>query len=157
MDSNNNYEERNQTTENYAETICEEHYENKGYLTKMGFNEKKSMIPSEIFWKIPSTIRNIPDYLCVGTKVKFIEVKGFKETLKIKLDDLLAYEFWNNIQFTNLCFFVVDCETNIKYELDYYQLKQLISSDDTITSKYWDNKKVYFEIKKEKLEYYEVK
>lgn len=142
MDSENNYEERNQTTENYAETICEKHYANKDYLTKMGFDEKKSKIPSEVFWKIPSTIRNIPDYLHVENPIEqkglvnFIEVKGFKNTLKIKLDDLISYEFWNNIQFTKLNFFIVDCETNKKYELPYYQLKKLLDSTDTSVSRY---------------------
>ena len=153
MDCNNSYQERNSTSNNIAEDKCEEYYKDKGDLIRFGFNEKKSNIPTSLFFKIPSHLRNIPDYVLIKSNeiVRLVEVKGFKGLIKIKIEDLLSYDYWANIPETKLILFFYDCEDQKEIIIDYFRLKQIIVFGDCKINKYWDNSKAYFEIKKQQL------
>ena len=48
------------------------------------------------FWKVNRFMRNTPDYIVMGNNASFVEVKGCKETLKMKERDINSYKFWNN-------------------------------------------------------------
>ena len=63
---NKTYDERNpKGMINISEAKAKEFYESKNvFVKKFGFDETDP-IPTELFWKIPEIIRNMPDHIII--------------------------------------------------------------------------------------------
>lgn len=136
------FEERIKRSSNIAEQKCEQYLDSKNVCWhKYGFDNHN--MPKDKFVKVPKTIRSIPDYVCVSSVPFFIEAKGFKDTLKIKEDDIISYNFWNNIM--DLYFYFYDCGKQKQHIMTC--LKLLDTIDISETGRYPDNNKLYYKIK----------
>jgi len=162
QDFEKTYEERNKDRVNPAEIKAEEFYKRKGcFITRFGFDEKKESIPSNYFKLIPKNIRNMPEYLViknlgdlirvrdevmeVTAKSWLVEVKGCRESVRVKLDDLEGYKFWNNICEVNI--FVYSFAYNCPYIISYNKLQELVNCKGMATKdKYHDNNKEHYVI-----------
>lgn len=135
------FEERIKRSSNIAEQKCEQYLDSKNVCWhKYGFDNHN--MPKDKFVKVPKTIRSIPDYVCVSWKPFFIEAKGFKGILKIKEDDIMSYNFWNNIM--DLYFYFYDCGKQKQHIMSC--LKLLDTIDISETGRYPDNNKLYYKI-----------
>ena len=135
------FEERIKRSSNIAEQKCEQYLDSKNVCWhKYGFDNHN--MPKDKFVKVPKTIRSIPDYVCVSSVPFFIEAKGFKNTLKIKEDDIISYNFWNNIM--DLYFYFYDCGKQKQHIMTC--LKLLDTIDISETGRYPDNNKLYYKI-----------
>jgi len=135
------FEERIKRSSNIAEQKCEQYLDYKNVCWhKYGFDNHN--IPKDKFVKVPKTIRSIPDYVCVTSKAFFIEAKGFKGVLKIKEDDIMIYNFWNDIM--DLYFYFYDCGKQKQHIMPC--LKLLDTIDISETGRYPDNNKLYYKI-----------
>lgn len=139
------YKDRTAQGANVAETKCEEflNSQNKLHWYKFGFDETNRNIPSEYFFKIPETLRNAPDYICIKRDAFFLECKGYRDFLKIKEDDLKGYSFWNRLM--PLYFFAFDCKSMTHKTISFSKLSDLIPVSDI--DSYPDNKKIYYKVK----------
>lgn len=121
-------------------------------MIRIGFDEKDNNIPFHYFKRIPGVIRNIPDYVFViGDKCRLIEIKGFTRKVKIKIEDLLSYQSWDNL--CDLVFFFYSPVLQEIYYLTYKQVVFLLREDIKF-GKYEDNKKTYMEIEVKHLKKY---
>ena len=144
-DYNDEYTQRTSEGANLAETKCVEFLKAQSNLFwyKFGFDEQTRNIPVNYFSKIPETLRNMPDYVCIKHKSFFLECKGYKHFLKIKNDDLSSYRFWANVM--DLYFFAFDCVGMKHHILSLNKLLNLIEKSDT--GRYPDNNKLYYKVK----------
>ena len=49
------------------------------------------------FMKIPEKLRNTPDYMVIKDEAYLLEAKGCHNILRLKLDDMKSYNFWDNL------------------------------------------------------------
>jgi hypothetical protein len=147
QDYQKTYEERNNGRVNIAEIKAQEFYKKKGlYVTRFGFDEKNENIPTNVFKMIPPKIRNMPEYLVIGKKgCWLLEAKGCRDILRVKLEDMIGYEFWNNI--CRMVIFAYSCQFDCYYIFTYKDLKYLLKNDNSIKKdNYPDNNKEYYAI-----------
>tara|TARA_R110002020_G_scaffold133393_2_gene297706 strand:+ start:1408 stop:1893 length:486 start_codon:yes stop_codon:yes gene_type:complete len=142
------YKERTAPGANLCEKECDKYLSSIDgvYYQKFGFDETNQKIPSQFFFKIPKLIRNCPDFIVIGKKVSFVECKGCKGNLKVKLDDLDSYKFWNMM--CPLFFFILlrtDDEMKKKI-LSYDKLMLIIENNNLEKEVYPDNGKEYYKI-----------
>ena len=145
----NSYSERTAKGANLCEKACEEYLKSRENICyqKFGFDEAYNKIPSKWFFQIPKVIRNCPDFIVIGENVSFIECKGCISDLRVKVDDLGSYEFWNDI--CRLYFFIyrVDGEIREKKIISYTDLMLRIQCKDKVELDYYpDNGKEYYKI-----------
>ena len=128
-DADRTFGERNAAGRiNRAEEVFMDLAKEHGWLViKLGFDEKKGQINSARFNKIPALIRAAPDYIVVGTKAVFVEVKGYRGQLKIKQADLSAYAVWSLFGM-EVKIFAHDCDNDISYLLGWRWLNDRICS-----------------------------
>ena len=146
QDYQKTFAERNNGRVNIAEIKAREYYKGKGlYVARFGFDEKNENIPANYFKMIPQNIRNMPEYVIIGKGCWLLEVKGCRDILRIKLDDMKGYEFWNKI--CKVVIFAYSCQFECCYIATYEKLKQLLKNDSSIKKdKYPDNNKEYYAI-----------
>lgn len=139
MDYKSNYEER--TKRNIAEEKCEEYLSGAGFsFLRNGFNQPE--ISKEQFWMLPQNIRKQPDYIVFQNKAVFLEVKGCKDILRLKIEDIKSYDFWK--QSMPISFFLYSTEYNEIKLVSYKSLKVLTTIAPI--DRYPDNNKEYFKI-----------
>tara|TARA_R110002012_G_scaffold263932_1_gene447174 strand:- start:2116 stop:2559 length:444 start_codon:yes stop_codon:yes gene_type:complete len=145
VDYKADYKDRTAKGANVAETKCVEFLDSHEnfHWYKFGFDETDRNIPSEFFFKIPETLRNAPDYVCIKNKAFFLECKGYKDYLKIKEDDLKGYMFWNRMM--DLFFFAYDCINHKHHVLSFDKLSDKIPESEIDT--YPDNHKIYYKVR----------
>ena len=144
-----NYTEsfKKRNTINTAEEKCVEYLKNSSILyTRYGFDCLHD-VPAKDFIKIPENLRSTPDYMIFRDSAYFLEAKGCFDILKLKLSDLKAYNFWNNL--CKLYIFSYSSKFNEHkiVELDKITEITAICSIDY----YEDNWKAYYKIPWEKL------
>ena len=142
-DYKDTYAKRN-SGNHIAEDVMLEYFSNK-VVSRFGFDEKQGNINSNDFFKVPELVRSAPDYIGIGTKAVFMEVKGYKGTLKIKRKDLVNYEYWNRIM--PVFFFFYNAENGMKEIMSLDALNKLVDREDTTYGAFPDNGKRYFNIK----------
>ena len=145
QDYQKTYEERNTDRVNLAEVKARKYYEEKGYyVTRFGFDEKNENVPKEYFKLIPAKIRNMPEYVIVGKECWLLEAKGCRDILRVKLEDMTGYEFWNGV--CKMAIFIYSFKYNHCYIVSYQRLKEFVlSGDSTVTKeKYHDNNKEHY-------------
>ena len=144
QDYQKTYQERNTDRVNIAEIKAREYYQGKGlHVVRFGFDEKNENVPSNYFKMIPPNIRNMPEYIIIGKGCWLLEAKGCRDILRIKLDDMKGYEFWNKI--CKLVIFAYSYQLDCCYIVTYDKLKHLLENDSSIKKdKYPDNNKEYY-------------
>ena len=129
-----------QTSEMYAM----EYYKNRKdiNIVRSGLDALDSGIPSKNWMNIPKYIRNLPDFIIVGDNGNFfLECKGGKSHVHIKISELNSYGFWND--FIPVVVFVWSASYSTIYRLKYSDLMNLIKEQNYETGEYDDNKEKY--------------
>ena len=146
----NTYEERN-SRPNGAEVAFEKlAKQKKWFLQRWGFDEKNHPVPSYSFQRIPKSLRSAPDYLVIFEHGSFcfVEVKGFKEKLKIKKSDLEIYDSWQkNHKDTIVAIFAWQKTDSSSMTIKLDDINEIIESGELeIAGKYDDSGEEYYEI-----------
>lgn len=140
-DANGDFELRNTNRIDIAQLKAEEYFTAKKVPFKnIGFDSKDNRIPTEIWFKIPSFLRCMPDLLIYSNdNVSFCEVKGCTDNVKFKFDDLIEYNLWNGILPVN--FFVYSKQQDKKWALNLKYIWDRLHLGEI--DKYNDNNKTY--------------
>ena len=132
-----------------AENQCESYLENNNIPYKrFGWDYVVDKVPGNQFIKLPETMRSLPDYIIFKDKAYFLEVKGCKDSLRLKLCDMESYSFWNKIM--DLFFFIYSTSKNKIYKLSYKDMDDI--TKHCRIEVYPDNGKEYFLIENRYLE-----
>ena len=134
------FEDRISTGYNLAEEMAEDFYKDKNIsLYRLGWDcyNEETKIPTADFWKFPSEIRGMPDYVLVHKNTYFLEVKGCYDNVKFKKSDMDNYSFWDNI--CPVVFFIYSSKFKINYRLHYKKVLELIDEGIAIKGQYDDN------------------
>ena len=107
---------------------------------RYGFDEKNRKIESDIWWNLPQIIRSSPDFIAKNDNTVFVEAKGYRGDLKIKVNDLIAYEHWNRI--LPLWLYVKNFDTKEENIIQFETMEKKIYQCET--GQYQDNGKKYF-------------
>ena len=154
-DSNGTFNIRNNNRIDIAQIKAENYLKSKNvYFKSIGFDSKDDKIPSSMFYSIPSFFRCMPDLMIYysGTTY-FMEVKGCRDNVKIKIDDIKNYEKWNAIM--PLKIFIYSNTKNKAYSIKIDQIYN--EYDNCSFSRYNDNNKLYIEIPTSRFNNYELK
>lgn len=147
MDYKQDFHERSKAK--ISETKFEEYLKTKNIRFKrFGWDYNADQIPGYEFIKLPEYMRALPDYIIFKKKSYFVEVKGCKNFLRLKLCDMIAYTFWNVIM--DLYFFIYSSKTNKIYKLSFHDMNELTKYCKVVS--YDDNNKQYFIVELEQLE-----
>jgi mRNA-degrading endonuclease HigB of HigAB toxin-antitoxin module len=140
-DKDRTYAQRNDGRTNLAEDCAEEYFKREKFkYVRYGFDEKCGRVDSDIWWKMPEEIRSAPDYIVVNDVTVFFEVKGYVGTLKIKINDMVAYEHWSKI--LPVMMFVRNCGTHKEYSVEWKKVIEHMSKCEV--GHYTDNGRTYF-------------
>ena len=144
LDSDSNFDGRNTRRVDIAQIKAEEYIRGRGvYYKKMGFDSKADPIPVEHWMKLPVFLRKMPDMFIVsGDHFHFVEVKGCRDTLKIKLEDYAQYVLWN--EKGKLLFLVYSTTKSMLFVFSLDDLRDLFK--DAELKVYEDNRKEYYDI-----------
>ena len=98
-------------------------------------------------WKIPVFIRSIPDFIIFNQydQPLFLEAKGFKGMVKLKIRDLKNYRLWNN--HLEIVLFLYDIVNQTYCEVMFNEIVKIITERKPEIKSYpehFDNK--YYEI-----------
>ena len=147
MDYTNDYKSRNSGGD-IADDKCVEYLRKRNvFYIRNGFDQQNEKIPSNKFFKIPNVIRSQPDFIIITSDAYFLEVKGCKEILRLKLDDLKSYDFWDN-QMSLYVFVYSTLERSHKI-ISYAKLSEIAY---TCSMDYYeDNNKAYYKIPWERI------
>ena len=131
---------------NIAEVKAMEYFQAKDdlYCCRFGFDEGENRIPIVHFNKIPKVLRNTPDLIVIKEKTRFVEVKGCKNVLRVKVGDMNSYDFWNGL--ADLYFFVLDVSTMKHKIFPYKNIKELADRGYLDVDVYPDNLKEYYKL-----------
>ena len=113
-------------------------------LIRYGLDEMNSGISKKEFCLIPKVLRNTPDYIVIQKIAWLVEVKGGRDILRLKFEDLESYGKWTH--FCPLLFFVYSTSYKKHTQIPYYLLKKMIWDNNYPTDKYPDNNKEYYKI-----------
>lgn len=142
------YQQRNIGKTNLAEERAEEYLGMRGIeYIRFGFDEKNERIKRNVFFKIPEMLRGAPDFIVIDDESYFLETKGFRGTLKVKVNDLMNYDAWDRVM--KLEFFCWDCDNDEPIRFPYAALKSKIFSQPM--DQYPDNKKWHYTLSREVL------
>ena len=89
-----NVRKKNNTAELLFENKCAE---NHIRFIRYGLDQLNSGIPGNQFITIEKMVRYTPDYIMFAKNTCFIEVKGCKDELGMKLENIEYYGKWNKI------------------------------------------------------------
>ena len=145
------YEERAKTEGNIAEPKAEQFYKSKNIpIIRYGFDQydPEKRIEKKDFYKVPELIRAMPDNMIITSKAYFLEVKGCRDILKVKLVDMKGYDFWDKIM--PIIVFVYSNSNKHCYRAVYPRLKELLYSMGT-KGIYPDNNKEYLAVEVKEL------
>ena len=136
------FNERKSASET-SEMYAMEYYKNrKIQIIRSGLDALNSGISSKNWMNIPKYIRNLPDFIIVGDKYNFfLECKGGKSHVHLKISELKSYGFWND--FIPVVVFVWSASYSTIYRLKYSDLMDLIKEQNYEIGEYDDNKEKY--------------
>ena len=131
-----------------ADSKCEALLKKRGvFYIRYGFDQQGNKIESSKFFKIPSIIRSQPDFIIISEGSYFLEVKGCRDILRLKQEDIQSYNFWQNLM--SLYIFIYSATKN-KYKIVTYE--KLSETAITCTMDYYeDNGKAYYKIPWERI------
>ena len=134
---------KNNTAEDYFDEWAEK---NNLIFERFGFDQLNSNIQGSDFGKIPKFIRNRPDYVVIGKKAQFVEVKGGTDKIRMKQSDLKSYSKWNEEMELYYFFYSSQYKTHkiIKHEDLLKVLKKCDVGQYHDHTKY--DKKLYYKI-----------
>jgi len=125
-----------------AEDKCKEYLtKNNIMFTRYGFDALFD-IPWQKFNLIPKLLRNTPDFMVITDKASLLEVKGCRDILRLKLDDMDSYREWNKI--CRLMMFLYSTLDNNPVIISYEKLEQIAFTCETDI--YPENQKEYYKI-----------
>ena len=113
-------------------------------LIRYGLDQLNSGIGKKEFCLIPIVLRNTPDYIVIQKMAWLVEVKGGRDILRLKFEDLESYDKWTH--FCPILFFVYSTSFKKHKQITYTDIKDLIYSNDYPTDRYPDNNKEYYKI-----------
>jgi hypothetical protein len=149
IDSDGDFELRNTNRIDIAQVKAEEYLDKKEIPYKnIGFDSKEDRIPSTIWFKMPDFLRCMPDmFVYVKDTFHFLEIKGCRDSVKFKIDDLHQYNLWNGI--APVLMFIY----STKYDKNYLLNLELIWDNlhNGEWGRYNDNNKLYIDIPCDKL------
>jgi hypothetical protein len=153
-DANQDFIYRNKNREDVAQRMAEEYFTSKKIFWRtLGTDPKDdNPIPKDMFFKMPPMVQKMPDMFAINHQFVFVEVKGCKESLKVKLSDWTQYIRWNDI--ARFMFFVYSAKWDKKYLFYLEDFHRML--DTSTVGKYKDNNKVYWEISIIELEPYAI-
>ena len=128
---------KNNAAESLFEDKCNE---NEIRFIRYGLDQLNSGIPIEEFITISKMIRYTPDYIMFTRNTFFIEVKGCKDELGMKLENIKYYDFWDRIM--PLQYFLYSTIYN-EYKFVKHN-KFLNIAGGCEVKRYPDNKKEYY-------------
>ena len=112
-------------SDNTSEEKFEEFCKDKNIIHfRYGTDQRNSGISGKDFIKIPKIIRNTPDYIVIKKTASFIEVKGCKDLLGMKILDLEYYDFWNELM--KLYYYIYSTTFNDTRLISHPNLKKLV-------------------------------
>ena len=153
IDSDGDFELRNTNRIDIAQVKAEKYLDKKEIPYKnIGFDSKEDRIPSTIWFKMPDFLRCMPDmFVYVKDTFHFLEIKGCRDSVKFKIDDLHQYNLWNGI--APVLMFIY----STKYDKNYLLNLELIWDNlhNGEWGRYNDNNKLYIDIPCDKLSNYE--
>ena len=129
-----------------AEPKSEEFYRDKGYTYFRYGVDTDDIIPKYDFIKLPEIIQKTPDYILITTKPYFVEVKGCKDILRLKVKDLECYKFWNGVPGMKLLFFIYSTKLNDFKQVLFHTMMGLVEKNNYDVGIYKDNHKEYYKI-----------
>ena len=104
-----------------AETKCKEFLDAKGITwTQFGF-DCRDTVSGRDFSKIDWRLRCKPDFMVFQKQPVLLECKGFRDELKLKVDDIKAYDWWT--EFHPISCFVYSTQTQEHNLLAYKTLR----------------------------------
>tara|TARA_R100001509_G_scaffold162969_1_gene136044 strand:+ start:796 stop:1269 length:474 start_codon:yes stop_codon:yes gene_type:complete len=134
-----------------AQTKTDEYFADRNdlFYMRIGFDELDNKVLSKYWMKFPAFLRNMPDACVVkGNHFYFIEVKGCRDILRLKLEDMESYDKWNRI--APLIIFTYSSMARELKKIRYQALK--IITIDCDRDRYHDNNKEYYKIPWEYIE-----
>ena len=146
--SDSTFAERLDGKVNLAEDKAKRYYKTKNIkLIRCGFDQfdNKTKIETDDFWKVPLILRKMPDYLFIDSGCYFLEVKGCRENVGLKVEDIKMYDFWDKICPIRL--FVYSVSFSMCYVPIYKRVREELLTPSFATKKvYPDNKKEYYSL-----------
>lgn len=132
---------KNQIAEKKFKSLAEE----KGVKhTRFGFDALDKSIP---FASIDPTLRRTPDFIAWNKKdiPLFFEIKGFRNFIKIKTQDIIHYKWWDKKH--KLFFWFYNCDNNTTCTCSLKDLESKIKEHNPKIKSYPENKQnTYYEI-----------
>ena len=142
MGHHDSFNVRNNKSGNISENKCKEFLKSKSILyTRYGFDALFD-IPGYKFSMIPEVLKCTPDYMVFNKIASLLEVKGCSDVLRLKLLDMKAYDWWENI--VPLSMFLHSSTYKEHKILKYKDLKKIAITCET--DRYHDNNKEYYKI-----------
>jgi hypothetical protein len=138
MNGNNSFAERNAGA-NLGEELFEQYCKEKQvFFKRLGFDEKKDKISE--FYKLPTYIRNLPDYLVVTPKGhRLIMVKGTANIKQAEVNMIPLFLEW---------YYSKDCPLYYAFcfkdkKIAFRTPDQVIELYQGATDKQWSDKVIY--------------
>ena len=125
-----------------AETKCKEFLNTKKITwTQFGFDCRHT-VSGRDFYKVDWRLKCQPDYMLFLKQPVLLECKGFRDELKLKVDDIKAYDWWT--QFHPISCFLYSTQTQEHYLVSYKLLRSTAVKCEI--GRYNDNKKEHYKI-----------
>lgn len=145
-DADLTFQERNFNRHNEAEIYAEKWFVDNEYkFVKYGFDEKHDKVEKDIWFKLPQFIRSTPDYIVLGKNLVFVEVKGYRKEIKLKMVDIQQYKKWQ--EELPLFVFLRNFDTGENTWLSYESIMEQLPS--CRTGVYEDNGQEYYILEEE--------
>ena len=132
-----NIRKKNNTAEKFFEFYCAR---NNITCARYGMDQLNSGITGKEFITIDKMIRNSPDYIMISKGTYFVEVKGCKDSLGMKLSDIESYRKWNEIM--PVLYFVYSATFNQYKIIEHENFVNIIGICET--KRYPDNNEEYY-------------
>ena len=138
---------------NLAEEKAIEYYKKIGAsMIRMGNDEKGNKIPYQKIMVLPDALRNMPEFIVIKKNAWFVEVKGGRDFIRVKLCDIDNYRWWNNLfKSVSLIIFMYSTKLCSCKQILFKDLIRFIESNNIETDIYEDNNKEYYKIPVERI------
>ena len=132
-----NIRKKNNTAEKFFEFYCAR---NNITCARYGMDQLNSGITGKEFITIDKMVRNSPVYIMISRGTYFVEVKGCKDYLGMKLSDIESYRKWNEIM--PVLYFVYSATFNQYKMIEHENFVNIIGICET--KRYPDNNEEYY-------------
>ena len=125
-----------------AETKCKEFLNTKEITwTQFGF-DCRDTVSGKDFNKIDWRLKCKPDFMVFRKEPILLECKGFRDILRLKIEDVKAYDWWLN--FHDIWMFLFSTKTNNHYIYKYKDIRDVAVKCEV--GVYDDNNKEHYMI-----------